>query len=260
MAYDILYAQNYVSLWPLFHMPDLGSKQCWMRHNNCRHHGVLCAFRSNNWPIWTVPHRSVFFRLFITIAENERHRVSRDSQYCEKTDTVDYRDGVCHRSGLRTRPRQLDNLSATDTRTIPASLSIITMALAYIPGGTPYYQIAILILAKMYSNSMIAALNSRMEVVSNSQFGSPPSWNESLKQTESQRGNSAHDLAFRWSDESVSREGLVWISLTFKPPDTLICTLCTPLSTDFYYGHSNLKDSESSSLKVVIALWLLWQI
>ena len=83
------------------------------------------------------------------------------------------------------------------------------MALAYIPGGTPYYQIAILILAKMYSNSMIAALNSRMEVVSNSQFGSPPSWNESLKQTESQRGNSAHDLAFRWSDESVSREGLV---------------------------------------------------
>lgn len=88
--------------------------------------------------------------------------------------------------------------------TIAASFSIITMVVAYISGDTPYYQIPILILAKMYSNSMIAALNSRMKVVSNSQFGSPPSWNESAKPTESRQVYNTQDLAFRRSDESVS--------------------------------------------------------
>ena len=103
-----------------------------------------------------------------------------------------------------------------DTVTISASFSIITMALAYIPGPVGYYQIGILILAKMYSNSMIAALNSRMKVVPNSEFGSPPSWNESAKQTESCEVR-AQDLAFRqWVVESVdSREDAIRVSLTF---------------------------------------------
>ncbi len=56
------------------------------------------------------------------------------------------------------------------------------MILAYLPGHPTYYQIAILILAKMYSNSMVAALNSRARVVSNSGPDSPPSWNESATQ------------------------------------------------------------------------------
>ncbi len=63
---------------------------------------------------------------------------------------------------------------------IAASFSIVTMILAYLPGHPTYYQVAILILAKMYSNSMIAALNSRVEVVSNSRSDLPPSWNESV--------------------------------------------------------------------------------
>lgn len=85
---------------------------------------------------------------------------------------------------------------------IVASFSIITMALAYIP-GEPYYQIGILILAKMYSNSMIAALNSRMKVVSNSPSGSSPSWNELAQPTESCQWKSMQDLAF-FRDESVN--------------------------------------------------------
>ncbi|KJA25583.1 hypothetical protein HYPSUDRAFT_37628 [Hypholoma sublateritium FD-334 SS-4] len=91
-----------------------------------------------------------------------------------------------------------------ETGLVTASFSIITMVVAYISGDTPYYQIPMLILAKMYSNSMIAALNSRMKVVSNAQFGSPPSWNESAKPTESRQVYNTQDLAFRRSDESVS--------------------------------------------------------
>ncbi len=98
-----------------------------------------------------------------------------------------------------------------DMGTISASFSIITMTLAYIPGTTAYYQIGILILAKMYSNSMIAALNSRMKVVSSSEFGSPPSWNESAKRTEL-----TQDLAFYCLDGYIdSREDTVRVSLTF---------------------------------------------
>ncbi len=77
------------------------------------------------------------------------------------------------------------------------------MALAYIPDIPPYYQTGVLILAKMYSNSMIAALNSRIKVISNSPSDFPPSWNESAKPTEARQVTSTLELAFR-RDESVS--------------------------------------------------------
>ncbi|KJA25586.1 hypothetical protein HYPSUDRAFT_37631 [Hypholoma sublateritium FD-334 SS-4] len=89
-----------------------------------------------------------------------------------------------------------------ETGFVTASVAVITLALVYIPGHPPYYQVAVLILAKVYSNSMVAALNSRMKTVSNSQFGLPPSWNESVKATDSRRGDFTQELAFR-RDESV---------------------------------------------------------
>ena len=87
---------------------------------------------------------------------------------------------------------------------ISASFSIITMALAYIPENAPYYQVGIHILSKMYSNSMMAAVNSRIKVVSNSPSGFPPSWNESAKPTESWQVNFTQDIAFHRSDVSAS--------------------------------------------------------
>ena len=61
------------------------------------------------------------------------------------------------------------------------------MGLSYIP-GTPYYEVTIVILAKTYSNSMIAALNSRVKAVSNYPSGFPPSWNEAAQTKESLQG------------------------------------------------------------------------
>ena len=78
------------------------------------------------------------------------------------------------------------------------------MIVAYISGNAPYYQIPLLMLAKMYSNSMIAAINCRMKVVSNAQSDLPPYWNELAKPTESQQVYYTHDLAFHRSDESGS--------------------------------------------------------
>ena len=62
-----------------------------------------------------------------------------------------------------------------------ASLAGISLALVYLPGHPPYYQIAALILAKTYSNSMIAALNSRVKVVANRHAAALPAWNEAGK-------------------------------------------------------------------------------
>ena len=102
------------------------------------------------------------------------------------------------------------NMWITELTIIAASFSIVTMILAYLPGHTTYYQVAILILAKMYSNSMIAALNSRVRVVSNSQSDSPPSWNESVAQpVDLQQMKSTLGLEFRRNESSGSIESEV---------------------------------------------------
>ena len=66
-----------------------------------------------------------------------------------------------------------------------ASLAGISLALVYLPQHPPYYQVAGLILAKTYSNSMIAALNSRVKVQPNACAVPPstgrPVWNEEVE-------------------------------------------------------------------------------
>ena len=98
---------------------------------------------------------------------------------------------------------------------IAASCAIIATALSYIPGNPPYYRVIIIIMAKLYSNSMIAALNSRMKVVSNSPSSFPPSWNESAMGTECLQGRSTQGIAFIRYDSFGTIENAVWISSTY---------------------------------------------
>lgn len=68
------------------------------------------------------------------------------------------------------------------------------MVLVFIPGHPPYYIAAASLIAKAYSNSMMAVLNSRVRVISNgSEFG-VPLWNESA-----QRGGSNSSIGMAQS-------------------------------------------------------------
>ena len=98
--------------------------------------------------------------------------------------------------------RQESEVPTADLVAVSASFAVIALALSFIPGHPPYYQPAFLILAKVYSNSMVAALNSRMKVMSNSSSGSPP-WNESEVLAEN-----AQSLRFAMTSSSAS-----WSSL-----------------------------------------------
>ncbi len=55
----------------------------------------------------------------------------------------------------------------------------IVLILVYLPGRPPYYGAAATVVAKIYSNSMMTILNSRIQPVSNV-FASPL-WNELVK-------------------------------------------------------------------------------
>lgn len=51
--------------------------------------------------------------------------------------------------------------------------------MVYLPGHPPYYITAAELVAKIYSSSMMANLNSRVKAVSNTPAPSAPVWNES---------------------------------------------------------------------------------
>ncbi len=138
----------------------------------------------------------------LEIVKEAGHRISENAQCHKQTNTPGHRNGVDHRSDYHST----STIHRPLTRAfISASLSIIAMSLAYIPGHADYYQIVILILAKMYSNSMIAAINCRMKVVSNSGHSNfPPSWNESVRPAHSWHTKSSDTLAFRRDRSSVS--------------------------------------------------------
>ena len=59
------------------------------------------------------------------------------------------------------------------------------MALVFLPGHPFYYAAASVILAKTYSNSMMAVLNSRIKPVSNASPSAAPLWNESVESIKS---------------------------------------------------------------------------
>ena len=54
----------------------------------------------------------------------------------------------------------------------------IVLILVYLPGRPPYYAAAATVVGKIYSNSMMAMLNSRVKPVSNSPDFRAPLWNE----------------------------------------------------------------------------------
>ncbi|KJA27658.1 hypothetical protein HYPSUDRAFT_34777 [Hypholoma sublateritium FD-334 SS-4] len=68
-----------------------------------------------------------------------------------------------------------------ETGCITALSAAALLVLVYLPGHLPYYSIAASIVAKTYSNSMMAILNSRVKPVSNVPQFATPLWNESVK-------------------------------------------------------------------------------
>lgn len=57
-------------------------------------------------------------------------------------------------------------LTVTCITYISAIISVISLILTYLPGQPSYYRTTVSVLAKLYSNSMMVVLNSRMRVVS----------------------------------------------------------------------------------------------
>lgn len=61
----------------------------------------------------------------------------------------------------------------------------ILIVLVFLPKHPSYYAGASAIVAKAYSNSMMAMLNSRVKPVSNTPVSAAPLWNEELKSIDS---------------------------------------------------------------------------
>ncbi|KJA25594.1 hypothetical protein HYPSUDRAFT_37636 [Hypholoma sublateritium FD-334 SS-4] len=61
---------------------------------------------------------------------------------------------------------------------VTGSMAAVFLILFYLPGHPPYYQLAVVTMAKTYSNSVMAVLNSRAKVVANCPTSTPPPWNE----------------------------------------------------------------------------------
>ncbi|KAF9479831.1 hypothetical protein BDN70DRAFT_664704 [Pholiota conissans] len=53
-----------------------------------------------------------------------------------------------------------------ETGTLTATIAVVSLMLGYLPGQPSYYRTTVSVLAKLYSNSMMVVLNSRMRVVS----------------------------------------------------------------------------------------------
>ena len=59
----------------------------------------------------------------------------------------------------------------------------VVLVFLYLPGQQPYYNIPAAAVAKTYSNSMMAVLNSRIKPVSNASGPYGPLWNELVQST-----------------------------------------------------------------------------
>lgn len=57
-------------------------------------------------------------------------------------------------------------------------MAAIFLILLYLPSHPPYYQAAVSTVAKTYSNSILAVLNSRVKVVANFTTSGSSLWNE----------------------------------------------------------------------------------
>ena len=83
---------------------------------------------------------------------------------------------------------------------IIAALAAILLVLVHLPGQPDYYIAVTYVVAKTYSNSMMAVLNSRVKVVSNSHSTVSPSWNELEVPATTSIGSA--DIEFRREDET----------------------------------------------------------
>ena len=67
-----------------------------------------------------------------------------------------------------------------------AIMAIALLVLVYLPGHPPFYALASPNAAKLYANSLMAMLNSRVKLISlNAHSVGPPIWNESFRAAES---------------------------------------------------------------------------
>ena len=61
---------------------------------------------------------------------------------------------------------------------IQGSAAAVFLILLYLPGHPAYFQAVLATLAKTYSNSILAVLNSRARVMANFPYSTTPPWNE----------------------------------------------------------------------------------
>ena len=86
------------------------------------------------------------------------------------------------------------------------------LVLVSLPGHPPYYIAAASIVAKIYSNAMMANLNSRIKPVSNIlEFGAP-TWNESVQPISSFSLTGTSDVMVFHRDSGMSELGSYCIS------------------------------------------------
>ncbi len=78
------------------------------------------------------------------------------------------------------------------------------LILLYLPGHPPYYELPASIAAKIYSNSMMAFLNSRIKPMSNTSPFETPLWNESVGRISSTTGDEG--IIFRGERETEFSE------------------------------------------------------
>ena len=71
------------------------------------------------------------------------------------------------------------HISRVQCKRILALATGAILFLLYLPGHPPYYELAVSIAAKTYSNAMLAGLNGRFRAVCNAGTFGPPMWNES---------------------------------------------------------------------------------
>ena len=76
------------------------------------------------------------------------------------------------------------------------------LVLVYLPGHPPYYNFAASVVAKTYSNAMMAVLNSRIKAVSNTPELGASLWNESAKPNGSIYSSGSRRTAFGEDSET----------------------------------------------------------
>lgn len=89
------------------------------------------------------------------------------------------------------------------------------LVLIYLPGNPPYYAVAASIVAKTYTNTMMAVLNNRVKLISNVPGFEPPMWNEAVGSIGliSPSSREAQDVVFRVESEAnISPTGVLGIA------------------------------------------------